>query len=88
MDGVAWPLRATDFDVLDHVNNAAYWAPVEDELARRGRPRVTAAEIEFRGGVYAGDPVEVVAADVTGGFATWWRVRGDVRASTLVACAP
>jgi acyl-ACP thioesterase len=88
VDGVAWPLRATDFDVLDHVNNAAYWAPVEDELARRGRPRVTAAEIEFRGGVYAGDPVEVVAADVTGGFATWWRVRGDVRASTLVACAP
>ena len=46
---VPWPLRATDLDVLDHVNNAAYWAPVEEELARRSCPRVIAAEIEFRG---------------------------------------
>src|SRR4051812_13001626 len=46
-----WPLRATDIDVLDHVNNASYWAPVEEELARRGRPRVTSAGIEFRAGL-------------------------------------
>ena len=83
-----WPLRATDVDVLDHVNNAAYWAPVEEELARRGRPRVTDAEIEFRGGVYADEPVDILTADAPGGFATWWCVRGDVRASALVACAP
>ena len=76
-----WPLRATDVDVLDHVNNAAYWAPVEEELARRGRPRVTDAEIEFRGGVYADEPVDILTADAPGGFATWWCVRGDVRAS-------
>src|SRR4051812_39988114 len=36
----SWPLRATDLDVIGHVNNAAYWAPVEQELAHRGRPRV------------------------------------------------
>ncbi|MGH8976907.1 MAG: acyl-ACP thioesterase domain-containing protein [Acidimicrobiia bacterium] len=87
VDASAWPLRATDFDVVDHVNNAAYWAPVEDELARRGGPRVTAAEIEFRDGVYRDDPVEIVTDDRPDGFATWWCVRGDVRASALVACA-
>ena len=29
-----WPVRASDFDLLGHVNNAAYWYAVEDELAR------------------------------------------------------
>ena len=32
--GRAWPLRLADFDVFDHVNNAATWVAVEDELAR------------------------------------------------------
>jgi acyl-ACP thioesterase len=29
-----FPLRFTDFDVLNHVNNAVYWEAVEEELAR------------------------------------------------------
>ena len=33
-----WPLRATDLDVVGHVNNAAYWAAVEDELAAPRAP--------------------------------------------------
>ena len=28
-----WPLRVTDFDLLGHVNNTAYWAAAEDTLA-------------------------------------------------------
>lgn len=28
-----WPLRATDVDLLGHVNNAAYWHAVEERLA-------------------------------------------------------
>ena len=31
--GGAWPLRASDFDTLGHVNNAIHWAAVEDVLA-------------------------------------------------------
>ena len=30
----AWPLRTSDFDVLDHVNNARSLEAVEDELVR------------------------------------------------------
>jgi acyl-ACP thioesterase len=79
-----WTLRATDLDVVGHVNNAAYWAPVEEELARRGRPRVQRVEIEFRAGLDEGDAVEFVVDDRRDGFASWLRVAGDVRASMLV----
>jgi acyl-ACP thioesterase len=81
-----WPLRATDLDVVGHVNNAAYWAAVEDELARRGRARVRSAEIEFRAGLDLADHVEMAVADTDDGFAAWLCVGGDVRASVLVGC--
>jgi acyl-ACP thioesterase len=81
-----WSLRATDLDVVGHVNNAAYWAAIEEELARRGRPRVRHAEIEFRTGLDLADAVDVVVADTDDGFAAWLCVGGDVRASVLVGC--
>ncbi len=83
-----WPLRATDLDVLGHVNNAAYWAPVEQELARRGRPLVRRAEIEFRAGLDEGDEVDLAIADQPDGFACWLCVAGDVRASMLLEFRP
>ena len=44
-----FPLRFTDFDVLDHVNNAVYWEAVEEELARRRELRAPLrAELEHR----------------------------------------
>lgn len=82
-----WPLRVTDLDVLGHVNNAAYWVPVEEELARRGSPRVARAEIEFRGGLDGDGVVEVRTAPTVDGFACWCCVGDDVRASALIACA-
>ena len=84
--GTPWPLRAVDVDIVGHVNNAAYWAPVEEELARRGSPRVRRAEIEFRAGLDATDQVELVVEEHPDGFACWLRVGDDVRASMLVGC--
>lgn len=56
-----WPVRATDFDVLGHVNNAVYWAMVEDEPIDRG-----AAVLEYRAPVEPGDAVDLVrSADGT-----------------------
>jgi acyl-ACP thioesterase len=83
----SWPLRVVDLDVLAHVNNAAYWMPVEEELSRRGSPRVKSAEIEFRSGLESDEPVEIRSADTRGGFALWCCVDEDVRASVSVACA-
>jgi len=85
-----WPLRATDLDVVGHVNNAAYWAAAEEELARRGWPRVATAEIEFRAGLDLGESVDCLVSDAEDsfGFAMWLCVDGGVRASMLIGCEP
>ena len=78
-----WPLRATDLDPLNHVNNAATWEPVVDELARLNlRPR--RAEVEYRAAIDPGDVVEIASARDDGGLRIWLEVEGRVRASALV----
>jgi acyl-ACP thioesterase len=52
-DGREWPLRASDFDLAGHVNNAVHWAAVEDELAVSGWvPAV--AELEYHRAITPG----------------------------------
>ena len=49
LDGFAWPLRFTDFDVLGHVNNAACWQIVEQALSERRDLRAPLrAEVQHR----------------------------------------
>lgn len=85
-----WPLRESDFDVLDHVNNARYLEAVEDELAARlPGQRVVHASVEYRGAVERGEVVTLVSEqrDLGQGaveLATWLLVAGVVRVSALV----
>lgn len=44
----SWTFRATELDIAAHVNNAAYWRPLEEELLAGGEPERIDAEIEFR----------------------------------------
>jgi acyl-ACP thioesterase len=44
----SWVFRATELDIAAHVNNAAYWLPLEEELLGRGEPERLDAEVEFR----------------------------------------
>ena len=85
--GRPWPLRATDLDVLRHVNNAATWQAVEDEAWRRGVvPR--RAELEYGAAIEPSDEVTLVSEDGSGGgFRLWLTVEGKVRASALVGAA-
>ena len=47
--GSAWTFRATESDVADHVNNAAYWQPLEEELLAQGtEPGPVDIELEYR----------------------------------------
>jgi acyl-ACP thioesterase len=72
-----WPLRFTDFDVLGHMNNAAYWSLVEEELAHRRDLRAPLrAEVEFRTAVQPGDDVHAVVGDGEHD-ARVWLVRSD-----------
>ncbi|MBM3674001.1 MAG: hypothetical protein FJW88_03440 [Actinobacteria bacterium] len=85
---MAWPLRSTDFDVFGHVNNCVYWVAVEDVLAARApAARITAAEIEFRGGIDPGERPELVVVDGENSFAVWFQVGGQTRASGRVSLA-
>jgi acyl-ACP thioesterase len=81
-----WPLRAADFDVLGHMNNAAYWDPVDDELAATPDARVRHAELEYRGGIEPEDRVVVAVERHVGADAldVWLESDGAVRASARV----
>ena len=45
-----WTFRAAELDVADHINNTAYWTPLDDELAAIAGPgpATLQAEIEYR----------------------------------------
>ncbi len=56
----AWPLRVSDIDVFDHVNNAATWTAFDDELQRRARDRrIEWAELEYRSAIDPDAPLEL-----------------------------
>ncbi|MCI0346955.1 MAG: thioesterase, partial [Chloroflexi bacterium] len=74
-----------DFDVLGHVNNAAYWVVVEEELARRRDLRAPLrAEIEYRDGIDPGDAVDVRVDDGADGSLRLWLVSGDELAASAI----
>jgi len=79
-----WPLRSTDHDPLGHVNNAATWEAVEDELERRGL-RPGRAEVEYGESVGPDDHVALASAvDPDGTLGIWLTVDDVVRASAVV----
>jgi acyl-ACP thioesterase len=77
-----WPIRASDFDLLRHVNNAAYWYAVEDEMARLvpGHVPVT-AQLEHRDAIEPADQVEL-RSSVDGDTLTVWLTTGGEARST------
>jgi len=80
-----WPLRATDVDVLNHVNNAASWSAVEDALWREPQTgQLARAEMEYRAPVDLGDRVELCTLQGSGELACWLITDHEVRTSALV----
>ena len=86
---VEWPLRAIDFDMLGHVNNAAYWGPIEELLARAdARSAVRDVAMEIRGGIDAGERVMLTHASNAGRLRAWLLVDEEVRASAELTFVP
>jgi acyl-ACP thioesterase len=56
-----WPLRATDVDRMGHVNNAAYWAAVEQRLLELGHDvrRPLRGRLDYRHPIDLGERVEL-----------------------------
>jgi acyl-ACP thioesterase len=71
-----WPLRAVDVDRLGHVNNAAYWAPVEELWAGRLGGRLHAV-LEYRRPIDLGEHVRIAHE----GDLMWLVAGGEVRSA-------
>lgn len=83
-----WPLRATDYDVLEHVNNAIAWAAIEDELRQvADRARVVRAEVEYPGAIDIDDDVELVSQHDGESLQLWLTVGDEVRVAARVLLA-
>jgi acyl-ACP thioesterase len=76
----AWPIRASDLDIWDHMNNAAHWEAVEDEIARLDW-LPTSAEIEYHEAIVATDRPSVVRRRTEGGLDLWLLQEGRLFAS-------
>jgi acyl-ACP thioesterase len=66
-----WQVRAADFDVYGHVNNAAYWAAVEEFAPRFTGPR--RARMEYGAGVRDVGDATIQVGQVEGRTVLWWR---------------
>jgi acyl-ACP thioesterase len=74
-----WRFRASDVDIAGHVNNAAYWEPVEEALWRVGGRAAADMEIEYREPAQPGE-----AAVIRAGTAMWiTRPEGTLHASIV-----
>jgi acyl-ACP thioesterase len=85
----AWPLRTSDFDVLDHVNNARSVEAIDDEfVACLPGAHAARMRMEYRGAIERGNAVELssVVRDRAGEeeLAVWLTVGDDVRVSATV----
>ena len=79
--GFEWPLRRVDFDTLGHVNNAAYWAVIEELSPVGAVPEPPfRARLEFGSGLAPDDRVRIVA-DAALGACSWLVGEGSPAAS-------
>jgi acyl-ACP thioesterase len=83
-DGRPWPLRVADIDVLEHLNNAATWTAVEDEVHRRapGRP-IGSAELEYRTPTGPDAELRLCSRLEDGQARVWLIAEGEVQASAV-----
>ncbi len=80
-----WPLRAVDFDTFGHMNNAAYWAVIEEHLRARPVTRPLRCVIEYGAGIAPGDEVTIAwGPDSADRRRLWWEVDGQPAASGLL----
>jgi acyl-ACP thioesterase len=85
-DRRAWPLRVTDVDRMGHVNNAAYWAAVEQGLAELGLDlRVPLrARLDYRHPIDLGEQVELAEHAEEGSYHVVFLADGAMKAIARV----
>lgn len=81
----SWRPGFCEYDVMGHVNNASYWARVEEMLAARRDLRAPlVASVEHREALGPGALADLVAVQGPSGLEQWVVEGGSVKASALV----
>jgi len=82
----AWPLRSTDIDLHDHVNNAVHWQAVEDRLTARGFDLrgPLSARLDYGDPLSLGDAVELAEWMDGETYSLVFAVDGDAKAFARV----
>ena len=84
-DARPWPLRVSDLDVMDHVNNTVGWAVVEDELDRLAPGAVVGrAEVEYREPIARSHATCVVSRLAGSAVQVWLLAQATVLVSAAV----
>jgi acyl-ACP thioesterase len=80
-EGFPWHFRAAECDMAGHINNAAYFQPLEEELLRGEDPVSIDVEIEYR------SPAQPGYKEVRRNGACRWIVspEGETHASLIIA---
>jgi acyl-ACP thioesterase len=80
-DGTPWRFRATECDIADHINNAAYWQPLEEELLAGPEPQRIDVEMEFK------TPAQPGEKSIVSAGSRRWIVSGagEAHASLVIA---
>ncbi|MCP3937998.1 MAG: hypothetical protein GY708_21835 [Actinomycetia bacterium] len=76
-----WHVRYVDLDVIGHVNNAVYWAAVEESMADSRTGGRVRASVEFRSGIEARSEVILRRSTTESGESGWFDVDGGIAAS-------
>lgn len=84
--GDPWPLRVADFDASGHVNNAVYWAAVEDTVAALGW-LPGSAEIEFHRPARPGCQPRLLSSHAPGEAWAWLLSDGRPLVSARMSAA-
>jgi len=79
----AWQLRRADLDTLGHVNNAAYWAAVEEWMAPFAQPRRT--RVEYGRGLSPAPHVGIARYQTDDRLLLWWLETGETTPSATAS---
>lgn len=88
VEDTPFPLRATDLDPFDHVNNAIYWQAVEEVLGAELRSLPHRAVIEYLSPIQSSDKIVLRTRRDDASVTVWFLVDDKVRAVAYVGALP
>lgn len=88
IEDTPFPLRATDIDPFDHVNNAIYWQAVEEVMDDAMRSSPHRAVIEYLAPIQSSDKIVLRTRRDDSATTVWFLVDDKVRAIAYVGALP